>query len=523
MFFYWKLFWANDLGSIISLADEYVFHGDLEKIIEVTYTYKELENGFLFNETLFEEYLKIIYDQQDVAFLGRKYKYKIQVQWVLIEDILKKVQKIKTLSRSESLRRGMFCDALDYVKNILEISVQSVEFEVEKAWFPHRLSSANIRKKIARIEKWEKRAFGPKVIDNAEEFSFCYNFIVKNHEKKKTMLSQSDRISMKKYLKLIKKSSPCKLIETPDIQRKFLRGDFLKKEISRKDYRKIFDSVCEVYGLPQRTKLSNAGSIYDGDNFLEIPRNDAHAYFTIERLLKLLTHEIESHYINSFNGKILIWNFRWAKNLPKEEWLAMFMEKIFHGYNYDNIDNIVEYFFTMMAGECLAWEDFENFMRIMWREYKCKRNYKVSVIRAKRNYSPEYVGVQHKDVVYFRWLTETIKYLKSWWEFRKLFLWKVGFHDLENINDIYEWSHKKEDLVFPIFISDLIYYYIVNKWKDKKFKFSTPEYYLHLKKKYWFIDLESFKIIHHVDSKWKEIKKIITMFEKVIWEEKQKK
>jgi hypothetical protein len=41
------------------------------------------------------------------------------------------------------------------------------------------------------------------------------------------------------------------------------------------------------------------------------------------------------------------------------------MEKIFYGYTYDNIDNIVEYFFTMMAGESLSGEKFQNFMRIM--------------------------------------------------------------------------------------------------------------------------------------------------------------
>lgn len=518
MFFYWKIFWVNNLEWLIAIADNYVFHGDLEKIIEVTYTYKKIWEGELLNETLFEEYLKTEYIWQDVGFLGRKYKYKIQVQLVLIEDILKKTEKIKIQSRSESLRRGMFQEALKYVKNILEISVLWVEFEVQKAWVPHNLSPSKVKKKISLLEKHEREAFGPKVIEDTEEFSFCYNFIVKNHESKKRSLSDADKKSMKKYLKIIKDSKKCDLVETPDIQRKLLRWSFLKKEIARKDYRKIFDSVCELYGLPQRTVLSNAGSIYDGDNFLEIPRNDAHEFFTIERLLKLLTHEIESHYINAFNGKVLIWNFRGARNLPKEEWLAMFMEKIFHGYSYENIDNIVEYFFTMMSWECLAGEDFSDFMRIMGKEYKCKRNYKVSVFRAKRNYSPENIGVQHKDVVYFRGLTQTVNYLKKWWEFRKLFLWKVWFHDLENLSDIYEASGDRDKLVFPVFISDLIYYYFTEISKDSDFEFSTPEYYLYLKKKYWFIDLESFRIISHIDDNWKQIKRIIKMFEKIIIE-----
>jgi len=57
MLFHIKLFRAKRLWQIIDLADKYVFHGGLEKIIEVTYSYRETENGYLINETLFEEYL----------------------------------------------------------------------------------------------------------------------------------------------------------------------------------------------------------------------------------------------------------------------------------------------------------------------------------------------------------------------------------------------------------------------------------------------------------------------------------
>jgi len=489
MKFYIRLLLSRNLDSLISLAEEYVFHGDLEKIIEVTYTYRDIWDWNILNETLFEEYLWLTYPEYDVEYLARRYRYKIQVQIV---------------------------EALEYVKNILEISVLATSFEMEKAWYTTWLTKSATKKIIWQIEKKEKIAFWWKVIENSQEFSFCYNFIVKNHDSKQKSISESDSKLMRKYLKEIKKSALCDHVNTPDIKIKYIKGAFMKKEILRKDYRKIFDSVCELYNLPQRTKITNAGSIYDGDNFLEIPRNDSFASFTIERLLKLLTHEIESHYINSYNWRLLLWKFRWAKNLPKEEWLAMFMEKIFHWYTYDTIDNIVEYFFTMLAWECLDGEKFENFMRIMWKEYKCKRNYITSVIRAKRNYSIEQIWVQHKDVVYFRWLTEVLEYLKSWWEFRKLFLWKVGFDDIENIEMIYSAHESKEDLVFPIFISDLIYYYFREKISDSSFKFSTPEYYLYLKKKYWFIDIESFKIIDHINKDWKKIERILKMFEKVI-------
>lgn len=516
MKFYIKLFLARNLSKLILLAEEYVFHGDLEKIIEVTYSYRDLWNWYMLNETLFEEYLDLTHPEYDIQYLARRYKYKINVQIVLIDEILKKLSTLTMLSRSESLKRWIFKEALEYVKNILEISVLATSFEMEKAWYTTWLTKAQTKKIIKNIEKKEKRAFWWKVIASTQEFSFCYNFVVKNHESKKKSLWESDSKLMKKYLKEIKKSAQCDLIETPDIKIKYIKGSFMKKTIERKQYRKIFDSVCDLYWLPQKTKITNAGSIYDGDNFLEIPRNDSFSSFTIERLLKLLTHEIESHYINTYNGKILLWKFRWAKNLPKEEWLAMFMEKIFHWYTYDNIDNIVEYFFTMMAWECLVWDDFENFMRIMWKEYKCKRSYETSVIRAKRNYSSDEVWVQHKDVVYFRGLTQVLDYLKSGWEFRKLFLWKVWFDDIENIETIYRAYKDKEELVFPIFISDLVYYYFTWKMNNPEFEFLIPEYYLYLKKKYWFIDIESFKIIEHTQKDWRKIEKILKMFEKVI-------
>lgn len=519
MKFYIKLFLARSLDSLVEIAEKYVFHGDLEKIIEVTYSYRDIWDGYILNETLFEEYLWLSYPEYDVEYLARRYKYKIQVQIVLIDDILKKISKIELFSRSESLRRWIFIDALEYVKNILEISLLWTSFEMEKAGYTLWLSKSKILNTIKEIEKKEKNVFWSQVIENTQEFSFCYNFIVKNHEAKKKSLSENDQKIMWKYLKIIKKSAKCDLIETPDIKTKYIKGSFMKKNIERKDYRKIFDSVCELYWLEQRTKITNAWSIYDGDNFLEIPRNEAFSTFTVERLLKLLTHEIESHYINSFNGRLLLWKFRWAGNLPKEEGLAMFMEKIFHWYTYDTIDNIVEYFFTILAGECLDGEKFEDFMRIMGKEYKCKRAYELSVIRAKRNYSLEHVGVQHKDVVYFRGLTQLLDYLKAGWEFRKLFLGKVGFDDIENIETIYQAYDKKQDLVFPIFISDLIHYYFTQKLWDDSFEFSSPEYYLYLKKKYWFIDIESFKIIDHINDQWKKIEKIIKMFEKAIFAE----
>jgi hypothetical protein len=63
----------------------------------------------------------------------------------------------------------------------------------------------------------------------------------------------------------------------------------------------------------------------------------------------------------------------------------------------------------------------------------------------------------------------------------------------------------------------LVYYYFSETQKNKGFEFSIPEYYLYLKKKYWFIDIETFKIVEHLQKDWKQVEKIIKMFEKTIF------
>jgi hypothetical protein len=118
-----KLFLCRRIDALIALADEYVFHGDLEKIIEITYSYREIEGGYFLNGTLFEEYIKETYPNKNIDFLERKYKYKAQVQLIIIEDIIKKAKNISIDSRAESLRRCMFVEALEYVKTVLEVSI----------------------------------------------------------------------------------------------------------------------------------------------------------------------------------------------------------------------------------------------------------------------------------------------------------------------------------------------------------------------------------------------------------------
>ena len=509
-----RLFLARNLDALIDLADEYIFHGKLEKIIEVTYSYREIEDWCYLNETIFEEYLWLKYPDLSAEKLCVKYKFRIWVQILQIESLIKKSKKIVVFSRQQTLRKTLFIEALEYIKVVLEISQLWADFELEKALWERVLSEEKTKFITSEIEEREKFLFGEKIIDNKQDCSRCLNYLygVINSKKAVKKYSESMKIA-KKYLLTIsetRKYEAWSELGTKSKNKK-LSWDFLKKKLSRKDYREIFDRICEIYWLPQRTKITSASSIYDGDNFLEIPRSKAFSELSFERVLKLITHEIESHYINIYNNNLLVWNFRSAWNLPKEEWIAMFMEQIFYWYDLQNYENISHVLFPIIWWEVFSWVEYEDFMKIFWWVYGLRSDYKMSLLRAKRNYSLYYRGVQHKDVSYSRWLDWVAKYLKEWWEFYKLFLWKVWFHDLDNISTLYSMSKKKNIATFPLFFSDLIYYYLDKKYQDAWYNLDLIKFNLYLKKKYWYLDLERFEVVQRLKQNERQIKSLLEL------------
>ena len=500
-------------ASILTSANNKIFNWDLEKIIEVTYTYEKLSSGILFNVTLFEEFLN--YKQReniDFIFLKKAFNDEINKRLVFIKKLLSNLKYIEWNTDNEKIQKSILSWTLKYVQNILKLSKNWFIFELEKAWYEHNLSEEDVHKLVVKNESLDKKAFWIFVKDMWEELLYLYNFLKNHHDEKKHALSSSNKRNMDKYLKSIFLSLNSYVWDTVSFHRKFLRWSFMKNLVHRKNYTKIFDMICDFYGLPQRTKVTRVWSIYDWDKYLEIPWDKEHEYLSVERILKLISHEIDSHYINSYNWKILLWNFRWADNLPKEEWLAIFMEKIFVWYDLENRDSFIEYLFVLLAWEILPWDDFKDFLRIVSRDYKLKRSYTKTFNRSKRNYSFNYRWVQHKDIVYFLWLKDVINYLKDGWDFRKLFLWKVSFKDIDKLFKLYKNSNKH--VIFPIFFSDIIYYSFSSKLKDKDFNFDVNSFYFYLKKKYWFLDFDCFEIEKHILSKEKKLRKIVSYFEK---------
>ncbi len=121
--FYIDLYRAKQLNGFIRLANKYIFHGELEKIIEVTYSYREIGENTYFNETLFEEYTGYNLELLSLSALKRLAEKKLEKHISYIDTITSYVQTLEIASRYESLRRGMFIDALEYVRHILNVTL----------------------------------------------------------------------------------------------------------------------------------------------------------------------------------------------------------------------------------------------------------------------------------------------------------------------------------------------------------------------------------------------------------------
>ena len=270
---------------------------------------------------------------------------------------------------------------------------------------------------------------------------------------------------------------------------------------------KIFDIVFELYGLPQRTLISNVGSIYDGEKFLEIPNKKTYEYKNIKSILSLLLHEIMAHTINLENTKKYLWNFRWAHNLEKEEGLAILLEKLFQWEKLDNID-IIWSLPSLFIWEICTNKEYKKYLSI------CYKDNNKAYLRFKRNYSQKHKWVQHKDASYSRWVLKIRDYLLDGWNFQDLFLWKVSFKELQYLKKIKN-IKKGIQPIQPLFIAEMLSFIIHNSYKHKRI-ISIQDFIKYMDKKYSFIDTSYFEEIYSQKKIQKKIHNILSIFQKYI-------
>ena len=511
----------------------------IDAILEVTYWYTKIENWKYYNTSLFEEYCWFPYVSEDeysvflenndiplqnvdvpqlIDYWKLKNKFISKAEWD-IEKFSSLFNEITNTNEQDfaaywigSNEKKVLIESIEHNICLVKLAINWLDFELEKAWYVHWMNEEEIQEKIQENERLEKIVFWGNILDNQKESEYAYQYMMKtfkNHLDKsqeeqqkrvddglaKRVLNcpETDRLSW--YMRRIEKKilskwysiSPSKKNEVQNPTRDFFRK-FSHVRIPREKIKNFFQDTISLQWMRQWVKITEKGAIYDWPDNLEIPGSESFESLDFERVCWLAVHEILAHYVNQANHENwTFWKVRLSWNVEKEEWLAMLVEKMFKGLPVTWEDAVNHSFIMVLAAEIFSWDELEDFIDLYMDISERKSSVLKNLQRRKRNYPDNYIGVQHKDVAYVRWLIRVADYLwntdsnEPAWHIEDLFVWKVW------LGSIIAWDFRfdEEKMLFPILSTDIMLFYIMNSlnWKsirdlghDKFISYITDKY-----------------------------------------------
>lgn len=515
---------SNDFENLLEEMNRNIFNKEIADIVEVTYAYATLWDGRVVNKTLFWTFLGQEYKQNEKetekdfwihAWNNIKNLHdQVLVKLTFKKQVLERYKnKLLSLSWSQNPKAQILLWTIEYVDKILDLTLTWLPFEAEKAWLPHNLNKREFEWRIKRLEEIEKDLFGPMVRKTKYEIQGSYNHLITLFEEQKEKLTPEEQEKILKYLSILKNKFSS-IDENMEIKETHIEIDnILKKDILREDYVKILQMVMNIYAIDKPIKVEERSSIYDGETHLWIPESDAYKTLKLQRILELIQHEIETHYIIEENNKKTLWNFRWAGNLQREEWLAMTSEWILMWKTLDDI-TVSWAIPDLLLWEILSWDEYREFL-LLHAKLKGTKNAAWTFLRRKRNYPLSYPWVQHKDTSYNRWQHLIVKFLKKGGNVKDFYVWKVSFTDIEKTKQIL--SNGDIKLLYPLLIWELLQYVLV--WN----KLQEDEFWNYIEGKYPFLDIRQ-EIAQKTISRltvWTK-RKVVEILQLIRWKAKQK-
>lgn len=101
-------------------------------------------------------------------------------------------------------------------------------------------------------------------------------------------------------------------------------------------FRRVFD----FYGIEKPVVCDERSSIFDGEDALHIPNSEEYSTLPASRVLALIQHEIETHYVITKNNERVLGKFRGGGNLEREEGVAVIAEGILSGESIEKFARI---------------------------------------------------------------------------------------------------------------------------------------------------------------------------------------
>lgn len=483
----------TDFEVLLEEMNKDIFNQELADIVEVTYAYADLWNWVFLNKTLFWTFLWNVYEGKDKQEEKRFWEeISLKIAEIFQETKSKLLHKkslvinykvlLQPFLKENTPRIQILLWSLDYVSDILDLTITGLPFEAQKTGISDKFSQEEIEDRVKKLEEIETKLFGEKISENEYEVQGSYNNLSDLFQIKKQKLTLEEQERFSGYLQILKEKFPY-IVDTKEtlvkVTQKKENSEVLKQEISRENYTKVLKLAMEMYDIEKPVRVEERSSIYDGEDYLGIPEGDAYKTLKIQRILELIQHEIETHYIIEKNNAQILGKFRWAKNLPREEWLAMTAEAFL---KWENLEDIEVWWAIpdLLMGEILLWEEYRDFHNLL-SKLKDTKNAQGVFLRRKRNYPLHYKWVQHKDTSYNRGQHKIVDFIKWWWNVKDLYLWKVSFEDLGKTKEIMEKENIKP--MYPVLIWELLQYIIV--WNDLE----ENEFWNYIEKKYPFLNI----------------------------------
>ncbi len=427
-------------------------------LFELTYAYT-IQNNRFFNRTLLSDYARCEMNDRWEKLITKtriKLEEDIDYLWSLIEY----------LSKSTDRHAVFYVKTLMYTKGIYEMIWWSVPFEVQKRYIDDNYDEYKLEECLQKVHILDREIFGQLVSERSREVSRSEAFL------QRIYLENSDKLSskeMKNYLKYVHR-----LRELPHYKEEIglmsmssscLDDQLFDTLIYRDDYIDLFALVFDFYHLKVSIKIDERNSIYDGHDAMYIPNNDKYAFLPLRKVLNLIAHEVETHYIVLHNTDKLLWWIKWSHNLAREEWLATMQEFLLTWKELSDID-MSSNMPMILLWEILSWKEYLEFLSLYRSLRWIQATWIDRLLRSKRGYPLRWIWVQHKDVAYSRWVYQVRTHLLNGGDFIDLFLGKVSFEDISLLI-----THKNEyNLIFPKQVTMRLVFALLSWWDEKRYK-----------------------------------------------------
>jgi len=472
-------------------------------ILEWTFMYdaQSRKDGLPYNTTLFEKIWGCSYANWKIRlYTPEEIAHTV---WEKLQNWITTLDKIKEhLDTSNPDRLTLESEGIDYVIASLRTAQYCLPIELEKSMNIPILTDKERNEIVWMVDKGQEILYWGKVSENPEEIRMSLELLCQEYQEWNSYLTNEQKTQfLELYNRLAQRaqefSTDTRKIDIPNplmfhqeqSKEHPLTKQILEKageiQISKEDYMLLWQLYIDSMDMRQQVREDpQASSIFDWPNSLDVPTGEKYETKNLREVLMLMVHEIGAHYSNQAIHENAGFQVRWARNIMKEEGLAILMEWIFEGKKIQDMKQAWYSYPYILAGELLAKEDRQNLVELRIRmdkdvQWKHGDTNHQRDLRIMRWYSLDWPWAQRKDSSYGRWALQIVQAIR---EGKASIL--DFFQGKFSIEDILSWRVQKvvkpENRVFPLLFPDMILF-MFGQWRED---FTHEHFMVYMREKY---------------------------------------